>query len=140
MSKTCVCCQRGPAYNDYKHRFDFFDLRREWPRQVFLSHKQSNSAGVGILFSIAFSPQSVELHHVMAGHVFMVKALHENVKMVYLCVYAPVLSPKRMFFSNALCDVTGGVSDEYVFLGGDFNCTVSGLGKMGDSDAGRERS
>lgn len=48
------------------------DWRREWPGQVFLSHKQSNSAGVGILFSKAFSPQSVELHHVMAGHVLMV--------------------------------------------------------------------
>ncbi|KAI3355002.1 hypothetical protein L3Q82_004803 [Scortum barcoo] len=36
------------------------DWRREWPGQVFLSHKQSSSAGVGILFSRAFSPQSLE--------------------------------------------------------------------------------
>ncbi|KAI3377358.1 hypothetical protein L3Q82_008399, partial [Scortum barcoo] len=54
------------------------DWRREWPGQVFLSHKQSNSAGVGILFSRAFSPQSVELHHVMPGHALMVKALYEK--------------------------------------------------------------
>ncbi|KAI3376772.1 hypothetical protein L3Q82_000368 [Scortum barcoo] len=51
------------------------DWRREWPGQVFLSHKQSNNAGVGILFSRAFSPQSVELHHVLPGHALMVKAL-----------------------------------------------------------------
>lgn len=44
------------------------------------SQKWSNSAGVGILFSRAFSPQPVELHHIMAGHVLMVKAIHENVK------------------------------------------------------------
>lgn len=73
------------------------DWRREWPGQVFLSHKQSNSAGVGILFSKAFSPQSVELHHVMAGHVLMVKAFYENVKMAFLCVYAPVLSMNDFF-------------------------------------------
>ncbi|KAI3373352.1 hypothetical protein L3Q82_006652 [Scortum barcoo] len=54
------------------------DWRREWPGQVFLSHKQSNSAGVGILFSRAFSPQSVELHHVLPGHALMVKALYEK--------------------------------------------------------------
>ena len=96
--------------------------RREWPGQVFLSHKQSNCAEVGILFSKAFSPHSVELHHVMAGYVLMVKAFYKNVKMVFLCVYAPVLSMNRMTFLNALCD--GGVSDEYLFLGGDYNCTA----------------
>ncbi|KAI3375227.1 hypothetical protein L3Q82_021729 [Scortum barcoo] len=47
------------------------DWRREWPGQVFLSHKQSNSAG-------AFSPQSVKLHHVMPGHALMVKGLYEK--------------------------------------------------------------
>uniref|UniRef100_A0A671TWB6 Reverse transcriptase domain-containing protein n=1 Tax=Sparus aurata TaxID=8175 RepID=A0A671TWB6_SPAAU len=44
--------------------------------------------------------------------------------MVFLCVYAPVLSTNRMTFLNVLCDVIGGVSDEYLFLGGDFNCTA----------------
>lgn len=85
-------------------------------RQVFL--RQSNSAGVGILFSRTFSPHSVELHHVMNGHVLMVKAIYENVKLDFLCVYVPVLSMDRMIFLNALCNVIGDVSDDYLFLGG----------------------
>ncbi len=100
------------------------DWRREWPGQVFLSHKLSNSAGVGILFSRTFIPQSVEFHDVMAGHVLMVEALYEDVKLVFLCVYAPVLGRDRMIFLNVLCDVIVGVSDEYLFLGVDFNCTA----------------
>ena len=100
------------------------DCRREWPGQVFLSHKQSNSAGVGILFSRAFSPQSVELQHIMPGHALMVKALYEKVKLVFLCVYAPVLSTDRIGFLNVLCDVIEGISEEFLFLGGDFNCTA----------------
>ena len=60
----------------------------------------------------------------MAGYVLMVKAFYKNVKMVFLCVYAPVLSMNRMLCLNVLCDVIGGVSDEYLFLGGDFNCTA----------------
>ncbi|TWW59346.1 Transposon TX1 uncharacterized 149 kDa protein ORF 2 [Takifugu flavidus] len=100
------------------------DWRREWPGQVFLSHKLSNSAGVGILFSPHFKPQSAELHHIMDGHVLMVKAVYENVKLVFLCVYAPVLSRDRMNCLNVLCNVVRGVQDEFLFMGGDFNCTV----------------
>ena len=35
----------------------------------------------------------------------------------FLCVYALVLSTERMNFLNFLC------ADDYLFLGGDFNCT-----------------
>ncbi|KAI3369590.1 hypothetical protein L3Q82_024474, partial [Scortum barcoo] len=77
------------------------DWRREWPGQVFLSHKQSNSAGVGILFSRAFSPQSVELHHVLPGHALMVKALYEKGALVRSrFMNASMLdSPSKFFFS-----------------------------------------
>lgn len=37
--------------------------RKEWPGQLFLSHKLSTSAGVVILFSRTFNPQDVESHH-----------------------------------------------------------------------------
>ncbi|TWW53054.1 hypothetical protein D4764_0014920 [Takifugu flavidus] len=58
------------------------DWRREWSGQVFHSHKLSNSAGVGILFSLHFKPRSVELHHSMDGHVLMEKAVYEKAKLV----------------------------------------------------------
>ena len=99
------------------------DWKREWPGEVFLSHKRSNSAGVGILFSRAFSPRSVEVQDIMSGHILRVNALYENVKMVFICVYAPVLSTERMNFLNVLCDVVRDCADDYLFLGGDFNCT-----------------
>lgn len=103
------------------------DWRREWPGQVFLSHKQSNSAGVGILFSRAFSPQSVELNHIMPGYALMVKALYENIEFVFLCVYAPVLNMNRILLLNLLCDAISEVSDRHLFLGGDFNCTADAV-------------
>lgn len=79
------------------------DWRREWPGRVCLSHKLSNSAGVGVLFSRSFIPQSVELHHIIAGRLLMVKALYESVKLVFLCAYAPVLGVERMFFLKMHC-------------------------------------
>lgn len=39
-------------------------------------------------FSRAFSPRSVELHHIMAEHILMVKAPYENVQLVFVFFYA----------------------------------------------------
>lgn len=79
----------------------------KWPDQVFLSHKLFNSAGVGILSSPQFKPQSAELHHIMDGHILMAKAVYEGVKLVFLCVYAPVLGRDRINFLNVLCRCPG---------------------------------
>nr|BAC82606.1 pol-like protein [Takifugu rubripes] len=89
------------------------------------SFSATNCAGVGILFSPHFKTLSAETHHIMDGHVLMVKAVYENMKLVFLCVYAPVLSRDRMNCLNVLCNVVRGVQDEFLFMGGDFNCTVN---------------
>lgn len=49
---------------------------------------RSNSAGVGILFSRAFSPHPVEVLDIMAGHILRVNAPYENVKL-FLFVFLP---------------------------------------------------
>ena len=54
------------------------DWKREWPGEVFLSHKRSNSAGVGILFYRAFALCSVEVLDIMSGHILRVNALDEK--------------------------------------------------------------
>lgn len=43
--------------------------------RLFLSHKISNSAGVGFLFSAHFNLRSVELQNVMDGHILMVSRM-----------------------------------------------------------------
>lgn len=54
------------------------DWKKEWPGQVFLSHKSFNSAGVGVLFNKAFNPHSVEVQDVLSGHILKVRAQFEN--------------------------------------------------------------
>ena len=52
-----------------------------------------------------------------------VKAQYENVKLVILNVYAPTIGVDRMAFLNILCDTVGACdSDDFMFLGGGFNC------------------
>ena len=89
------------------------DWKREWPWEVFLCQKRSNSAGVGILFSRAFSPPSVMVLDIMSGHILRVNALYENVKVLFICVHAPVLAAARMNFLNVLCDIVCDCADDY---------------------------
>ena len=74
------------------------------------------------LFSRALSPRSVEVLNIMSGHTLRVNALYKNVKVLFICVYALVLSTAKINFLNVLCDVVCDCADDYLFLGGDFNC------------------
>lgn len=58
--------------------------KKEWSGQLLLSHKRPSSAGVGILFSKAFTPQSVETQDIMAGHAILVKTLFEDKRLFLL--------------------------------------------------------
>lgn len=100
------------------------DWRRERSGGAFLSHRSSNSCGVGILFSKNFIPESVDSEEVIEGRLLKVKAVYENRKMVFINVYAPVVGAERVMFLDILNDVIDKCnSEEHVFIGGDFNCT-----------------
>lgn len=62
------------------------------------SHKTSTSCGVGILFSRSFIPQSVECEEVIKGRLLNVRAEYENVKIVFINIYAPVVGAERLVF------------------------------------------
>ena len=99
------------------------DWRKQWPGEVILSHKASNSGGVGVLFSKGFRPCSFSVEEIMCGHIIKIKVQYENVNLIFINVYAPVLAVERMTFLNLLCDVIQDCTDDFLFLGGDFNCT-----------------
>ncbi len=100
------------------------DRRKEWTGETFLSHKTSNSSGVGILFFRNFILQSVEFEEVTKGYLLKIRAAYENVRMVFVNIYAPVVGVERLVFLDVLNEVIEKCySEEYLFTGGDFNCT-----------------
>ena len=100
------------------------DWKKEWSGDVFLSHKSFNSGGVGILFSNNFKPVSYNEEVVVEGRLLKVKTQYEDVKMVFINIYAPTKGTERLLFLDTLGEVISQCdSDEYLFLGGDFNCT-----------------
>ncbi len=65
------------------------DWKRAFKGGVILSHKSSLSGGVGVLFAQSFLPFSFPVDEVIPGVLLRVKAIFENVKLVFLNVYAP---------------------------------------------------
>ncbi|KAI3356821.1 hypothetical protein L3Q82_003336 [Scortum barcoo] len=71
-----MCCFVQETHSDSSNE-------RDWRRRVARAGSSSvtnspTALGWESFFSRAFSPQSVELHHVLPGHALMVKALYEK--------------------------------------------------------------
>lgn len=104
------------------------DWTQEWNGVSVLSHNTSLSGGVAILFSKSFNPTSYQIDEVVKGRLLKVRAVFENFIFVFICVYVPTAPIERVLFLNTLCSVLQKCcAEEYLFLGGDFNCTTSNL-------------
>ena len=101
------------------------DWRREWNGQIFFSHKSSVSGGVAILFSKDSLLLSCHVQDIVEGRLLMIKAVFESHTMVFLNVYAPTNGADRVTFFSKIDEVLNDLEAEsFLFVGGDFNCTV----------------
>lgn len=79
---------------------------------------------MGIVFSRSFFSFSCEIEEIINGCLLKVKGQYENVHLVFVNVYAPTNGMDRIAVLSGLCDtIRNCSSDEYLFLGGYFNCT-----------------
>lgn len=113
------------THSDLKNAADWAG---EWGGVSVLSHKTSLSGGVAILFAKTFSPHSYQVEEIVKGRLLKVRATFEQFVLVFICVYIPTSAVERIVFLNTLCSVLQKCcGEEHLFLGGDFNCTLSNL-------------
>lgn len=75
--------------------------------------------GVGLLFSRAFNPNSLEVQRCIEGRLLLVKAHFDLFKLVLINIYAPTAGAERKQFFLKLKEVVSGCgSEDYLFLGG----------------------
>lgn len=104
------------------------DWKREWEGEVLLTHMSSNRGGGAVLFAKRFLPVSCQVEEVIDGRLMIIRATFEKCKMVFINVYAPTNGIERIGFLNILSTTLQSCkTDEYVFLGGDFNCTENDM-------------
>lgn len=100
------------------------DWRKEWCGSSFFSHGSNVSGGVAILFSKSFNPLPCHMEELVKGRLLKVTAFFDDLKLIFLNVYAPVVGAERVLFLNKLNEILNDVDqDALLFLSGDFNCT-----------------
>ena len=60
----------------------------------------------------------------MEGRLLIIKAVFESHTMVFLNVYAPTNGADSYFFLAKLMVLNDMEAESFLFVGGDFNCTV----------------
>ena len=76
------------------------DQKGAFKGEVVLSHRSSLSGGVGILFAQSFLPFSFTDDEVIPGVLLKVKAVFENIKLVFLNVYTTTNAMDRMLLKD----------------------------------------
>ncbi len=98
--------------------------KMEWAGEVIMSHKTNISGGVAILLRKNIIPVSFEVENVVEGQLLKLRAEFEKCIVVFINMYAPVLGGERVSFLNKVRDAVENCKpEEYLFIGGDFNCT-----------------
>ncbi len=64
------------------------------------------------------------MDEILKGRILKIRAVFENEFFVFICVYAPTAIKDRIVFLDTLClALQKCINDDYLILGGDFNCT-----------------
>jgi len=101
------------------------EWQMEWDGSIILSHKNHCSGGLAVLFKSNFKPISYEVEVVVEGHLIKITAKFEKMFLVFINVYAPVGGPERVVLFDKLNNILSNCKDEFIFVGGDFNCTTN---------------
>lgn len=106
---------------DYSNTIDW---EKEWEGKVVLTHTSSSRDGGAILFAKHFLPVSYQVEEIIAGRLVIIKTEFEKYRINFINVYAPTNGTERVIFLNSINTLLQNCrTDDYVFLGGDFNCT-----------------
>lgn len=89
------------SHSDVKNESEWM---MEWEGEVIMSHK-TYSGGVAILLRKNINPVSREAEHVVGGQLLKLRLKFENVTVVFINLYAPVLGCERVLFLNKVRDI-----------------------------------
>lgn len=70
-----------------------------------------------------FKPISYDVNEIIKGRLLKVRATYESFVYVLICSYAPTAPVERLLFLDTLgSTLQNCCTEEFLFLGGDFNC------------------
>lgn len=80
-----------------------------------------------ILLSKAFTPASIRVEHAVLGRFLLLEAGFNGFNVVFMNIYAPTDGAEtRLFLGTVSNKPQNHRTSDYLFLGGDLNCTEDG--------------
>uniref|UniRef100_A0A4W6F6F5 Reverse transcriptase domain-containing protein n=1 Tax=Lates calcarifer TaxID=8187 RepID=A0A4W6F6F5_LATCA len=95
-----------------------------WKGSHRLSHGTNFSAGVAVLFREAVTISILSCTEVVKGRLLVVRASIEDSVYCFVNIYAPNSGRERVRFYTQLKNELIMHQEEYIIIGGDFNCTL----------------
>ena len=108
--------------------------RAEWGGDVYFSHGTKHSRGVMILFRPAVKPESVQVISDKNGRFLILNAAIDGEDFVFVNIYSPNDQNTQVTFYENLLQKLRPFSTHNIILGGDFNCPLENIDKVGGKD------
>ena len=116
------------TYNDEKLKALW---EAEWGGNIFCSHGTNHSKGVLILLNPKYDMEVEELERDNHGRLIILDTKMNDTNLVLVNLYAPNDLSQQVQFFDRITDKLSNSADENIIIGGDFNCSLTHLDKVG---------
>jgi len=103
----------------------------EWDGKVFFSHGSTHSKGVLILVNPKVELKIEKVISDYNGRYIILDAMVDGSHVILVNIYAPNDLNQQLALFNDLQHTLQEFAQEYIIMGGDFNCALQDKGKKG---------
>ena len=104
----------------------------EWGGKIFCSHGTKHSKGVMILLNPKYDIEVEKLERDNHGRLIILGTKMNDTNLVLVNLYAPNDLSQQVQFFDRTTDKLSKYADENIIIGGDFNCSLTHLDKVGE--------
>ena len=117
--------------SDHKHFIWGWGWRAEWGGDTFYSHGSKHSRGVMILIRPTLKAENISITNDKNGRLLIVRLILQDEEFCLANIYAPNDQKQQIQFYSELLSKLRPHANENVLVGGDFNCPLENIDKIG---------
>ena len=103
----------------------------EWGGKIVCNHGTKHSKGVMILINPKYDAEIVSVEKDNNGRLIILDIKINDSNVILINIYAPNDSSQQVQFFHSIQQKLENYADENIIIGGDFNCPLSALDKLG---------